>query len=54
MIPNQNTSHTHFITQDSISHLSLEGQWYSSGCFHLKFEITDEEMKVFSTNPNEV
>ena len=28
--------------------------WYSSGCFHLKFEITDEEMKVFSTNPNEV
>ena len=28
--------------------------WYSSGCFHLKFEITDEEMKVFSTNPNEI
>ena len=28
--------------------------WYSSGCFHLKFEISDEEMKVFSTNPNEV
>ena len=28
--------------------------WYSSGCFHLKFEISDEEMKVFSTNPNEI
>ena len=26
MIPNQNTSHTHFITQDSISNLSLEEQ----------------------------
>lgn len=28
--------------------------WYSSGVFHLKFEISDDEMKVFSTNPNEV
>ena len=26
MIPNQNTSHTHFITQDSTSNLSLEEQ----------------------------
>ena len=26
MIPNQNTSNTHFITQDSISNLSLEEQ----------------------------
>ena len=26
MIPNQNTSHTHFITQDSVSNLSLEEQ----------------------------
>ena len=28
--------------------------WYSSGVFHLKFEIDENEMKVFSTNPNEV
>ena len=28
--------------------------WYSSGVFHLKFEIDETEMKVFSTNPNEV
>lgn len=28
--------------------------WYSSGVFHLKFEISDDEMKIFSTNPNEV
>lgn len=28
--------------------------WYSSGVFHLKFEINENEMKVFSTNPNEV
>ena len=26
MIPNQNTSNTHFTTQDSISNLSLEEQ----------------------------
>ena len=28
--------------------------WYSSGVFNMKFEISEEEMKVFSTNPNEV
>lgn len=28
--------------------------WYSSGVFNMKFEISPEEMKVFSTNPNEV
>ncbi|EPW5985592.1 hypothetical protein ACWNDB_001976, partial [Campylobacter coli] len=27
--------------------------WYSKGVFHMKFEISDEEMKIFSTNPNE-
>ncbi|TLD84405.1 ATP-binding protein [Helicobacter sp. MIT 11-5569] len=27
--------------------------WYSSGVFHMRFEINDDEMKVFSTNPNE-
>lgn len=28
--------------------------WYSSGVFHLKFEITEDEMHIFSTNPNEI
>ncbi|WP_416861226.1 hypothetical protein [Helicobacter ganmani] len=28
--------------------------WYSSGVFNMKFEISKEEMKIFSTNPNEV
>lgn len=28
--------------------------WYSSGVFHLKFEISKDEMAIFSTNPNEV
>lgn len=28
--------------------------WYSSGVFNMKFEISDDEMKIFSTNPNEV
>ena len=28
--------------------------WYSSGVFNMKFEISNDEMKVFSTNPNEV
>ena len=27
--------------------------WYSKGIFHMKFEITPEEMQIFSTNPNE-
>ncbi|EMK6656462.1 ATP-binding protein, partial [Campylobacter coli] len=27
--------------------------WYSKGVFHMKFEISDEEMRIFSTNPNE-
>lgn len=27
--------------------------WYSKGVFHMKFEIEPEELKVFSTNPNE-
>ena len=26
---------------------------YSKGIFHMKFEITPEEMQIFSTNPNE-
>lgn len=26
--------------------------WYLNGVFNMKFEITEEEMKVFSTNPN--
>lgn len=28
--------------------------WYSGGIFHLKFNIDETEMKIFSTNPNEV
>ena len=28
--------------------------WYSAGVFNLKFEITKEEMEIFSTNPNDV
>lgn len=28
--------------------------WYSSGVFHMKFEINKEEMQIFSTNPNDV
>ena len=28
--------------------------WYSNGVFNMKFEITPEEMAVFSTNPNEI
>lgn len=27
--------------------------WYSSGVFNMKFDITPDEMAVFSTNPNE-
>ena len=28
--------------------------WYLKGVFNMRFEITEEEMKVFSTNPNEI
>ena len=27
--------------------------WYSYGVFHMKFNINEDEMKIFSTNPNE-
>lgn len=27
--------------------------WYNKGVFHMKFEISPEEMQIFSTNPNE-
>ena len=27
--------------------------WYSKGVFHMKFDISPDEMKIFSTNPNE-
>lgn len=26
--------------------------WYSDGIFNMKFEISEDEMKIFSTNPN--
>lgn len=28
--------------------------WYKGGVFNMKFEISDAEMRVFSTNPNEM
>lgn len=28
--------------------------WYSSGVFHMKFNINETEMKIFTTNPNEI
>ena len=28
--------------------------WYVKGVFNMKFQISDEEMKVFSTNPNQI
>lgn len=27
--------------------------WYSSGVFNMKFEISNDELKIFGTNPNE-
>ena len=28
--------------------------WYVKGVFNMKFQISDKEMKVFSTNPNQI
>ncbi|WP_162776204.1 hypothetical protein, partial [Escherichia coli] len=28
--------------------------WYVKGVFNMKFQISNEEMKVFSTNPNQI
>ncbi|WP_285949496.1 hypothetical protein [Campylobacter jejuni] len=28
--------------------------WYSKGIFHMKFDIPENEMKIFTTNPDDI